>query len=516
MSTTGVLPQVQDGPVDPDRILRVDRLDGRVEISLGELHRRAGRAAGWLYRRGIRQRDLIGVVAANGTDWVLADLAALRLGAVVAGLEPGKFDADPDLSGRYGLSLLLADRGVAGAVGLDEMRGAAADPSWPAPDPVRFGPREPTTLKFTSGSTGVPKAVAASAGSVEQSMSAVQQMFAHGPGDDLFVFLPLSLLQQRYWVYSAFAFGHDVTISTYEAAFAAMRRVRPTVVMGVPAFYDTARRHIVTRAARAVGNDLGAIPDADRTEALRGAARRLFGDRVRYLWTGSAPAAPAILEFFDRCDMPIYEGYGLNETCIVAKNHPRAHRVGSVGQVLPGKRVTVGEDGVLTVHSDYPVAEGYTYAEPGATERMFGPGGAVRTGDLGHLDEDGFLFVHGRADDVLVLENGRKIVARTIEDRLRAHPAVHECVLFCPDQTALVAVVSPAGAAGEASVADALAAANGDLRVDERISRAVLARPAFSIDNELLTSQYKPRRLHIYERYRDQIHDRDGGVHAPR
>ena len=80
------------------------------------------------------------------------------------------------------------------------------------------------TLKFTSGSSGQPKGLAATVGSVDSSISAVQAWFGHGQsatGDDLFVFLPLSLLQQRYWVYSAMCFGHDLTISTYEAAFPA-------------------------------------------------------------------------------------------------------------------------------------------------------------------------------------------------------------------------------------------------------------------------------------------------------
>ena len=195
-------------------------------------------------------------------------------------------------------------------------------------------------------------------------------MFTHGPDDDILVFLPLSLLQQRYWVYSALAYGHDVTISSYAAAFATMRRTRPTVVMGVPGFFETARRHIEGEAAR-------------HGTSLVEAARGLFGDRIRYLWTGSAPASPAVLEFFDDCGLPIFEGYGLNETCIVSKNHPGAHRRGSVGRVLPGKRVLIDADGVVSVQSDDPVDERYTYAAPGESERVFRAGGVVRTGDLG-------------------------------------------------------------------------------------------------------------------------------------
>src|SRR6185312_6222801 len=150
--------------------------------------------------------------------------------------------------------------------------------------------------------------LATTVGSIDSSISAVQQMFRHADGDNVFCFLPLSLLQQRYWLYSALAFGHDLTFSTYEAAFAMMNRVEPTVVMGVPGFFESAKKHIESRKAPA--------PEA---------ARKLFGTKIRYLWTGSAPARPSMLRFFTDLAMPIFEGYGLNETCIVAKYYPGAH-----------------------------------------------------------------------------------------------------------------------------------------------------------------------------------------------
>jgi long-chain acyl-CoA synthetase len=361
----------------------------------------------------------------------------------------------------------------------------------PLPVP-RYGPRDVTTIKFTSGSTGEPKGLAATAGSIDASINAVQDMFEHTAGDNLFLFLPLSLLQQRYWIYSALRFGHDVTVSTYEAAFPALRGVGATVVMGVPAFYETAKNHIEARARRGViGGD------------VRAAARDLFGDRIRYLWTGSAPARPSMLRFFTEAGMPIYEGYGLNETCIVAKNHPRAHREGSVGQVLPGKKVLFDADGLISVHSEHPVNVRYEYAAPDESERVFAPDGTVRTGDLGYLDDDGFLFIRGRADDVVVLDNGRNVLVRPLEEFLKASPAIEECVVLCSGsraQSRLVAVVSAAGDPPDASAITArVAAANAVL--GERISDLLIAPEPFSIGNGMLTSQFKPRRQRIAETY---------------
>lgn len=486
------------------------RLEGTESIGLPDLYERAGRLAQRLRARGIGPGDRIGILAANSLEWVLLDLAALRLKAETAGFEPGKFDPADDLTGRYDLKVLFTDRpAVPGTLPTGDIRALSEKPLGPseaAPlPPVHWAPADVTTIKFTSGSTGVPKGLGATVGSIDSSLAAVQEIFEHRPGDDLFVFLPLSLLQQRYWIYSALAHGHDVTVSTYEAAFAALRRTRPTVVMGVPAFYETAKRQIEARLRRS--------PEGETSGE---AARRMFGPRIRYLWTGSAPAAPAMLRFFTEAGLAIYEGYGLNETCIVTKNHPGAEREGSVGQVLPGKEVLLDEEGVISVRSENPVNRGYMYARPGDSERVFAPDGTVRTGDIGHLDEDGFLFIHGRADDVIVLDNGKKIIVRPVEEDMRSSPAIAECVLFCPGQTELVAVVSPATVPADMdAVAARLAATNSRFTKDEQISRVVVADVPFSIDNGLLTSQYKPRRRRILDAHRARIHDRKEGIHAP-
>lgn len=492
--------------------LHVARLEGTRTIPLRELSARSARLAHHLREHyGIGPGDRIGILAANGLEWVLLDLAALRLGAQTAGLEPGKFTPSTELIDGYGLHLLFTDQDTAGVpdtvptAGLWELTapGDGDGPDTPLP-PVAWAAEDVTTIKFTSGSTGVPKGLGATAGSIDSSLHAVQEIFEHGPGDNLFVFLPLSLLQQRYWVYSALLHGHDVTITTYEAAFATLRRVRPTVVMGVPAFYESARRQIEARLRRTPGR------------APADAARTLFGDRIRYLWTGSAPASPAVLRFFnDTAGLPLYEGYGLNETCIVTKNHPGAHREGSVGRAVRGKEVLIGDDGVISVRSTRPVNNHYEYARPGDSEKVFSPDGTVRTGDLGHLDEDGFLYVHGRADDVIVLDNGKKVIVRPIEELMRADPAIAECVLFSPAQTDLVAVVSPAALpADHRAIAARLAAVNAATAPDERISRVVVADPPFSIEGGLLTSQYKPKRPDIRAAYHTPLHTQEAGIHA--
>jgi long-subunit acyl-CoA synthetase (AMP-forming) len=492
------------------------RLDGVEVLELRELYARAGRLALVLRRLGIGRNDRIGILAANTLEWVLLDLAALRLGAVTVGFDPGKFEVERGLSARYGLRLFFTDRrvDVFGSRPIGEVRQLAAQSAaGETLRPMRYARDDVSALKLTSGSTGVPKALTASVGSIDSALHAVQDMFAHRTADNLFVFLPLSVQQQRYWIYSALRFGHDVTVSTYQAAFPAMGRVQPTVVMGVPAFFESARAHI---AAQAQAQALGAGPEAaGGREVARAAARQLFGSRIRYLWTGSAPAGAEMLRFFTDIGLPIFEGYGLNETDIVSKNHPGASRAGSVGRVLPGKQVLLDGHGVISVRSDQPVTNGYEYAPPGESERVFRKHGIVQTGDLGYLDQDGFLFIRGRADDAIVLDNGRKIIVRPIEERMKASPAIEECVLFCPTDTHLVAVVSPSQEpADEAAIAAHLALTNSKLGRDEQIHRVVVARSRFSVENDLLTSQLKPKRKRILETFCLEIHDNRRGILA--
>jgi len=503
------------------------RLDGSTSMALTELHEAAGLLARGLRGLGVGAGDRIGILAANSPQWVLIDLAALRLKAVTCGFEPGKFEPGESLARRYDLALLFTDQPAAGRrirpVTDIEHLISRADPGSALPVPS-YRPQDVTTIKFTSGSTGEPKGLGATAGSIDSSVSAVQQMFRHGRDDNVFVFLPLSLLQQRYWIYSALRFGHDVTVSTYEAAFARLRSSGATVVMGVPAFYETARSHIEARARRADFAAAGGRPRSAGTAAreptlsgaggahrgsgpsaasVRAAAHELFGGRIRYLWTGSAPARPSMLQFFADAGMPIYEGYGLNEACIVAKNYPGAHREGSVGQVLPGKKVLLDADGLISVWSEHPVNWRYEYAAPGESERVFAPDGTVRTGDLGYLDADGFLYIRGRADDVIVLDNGVNVVVRPIEEHLKASPAVHECVVLCPPgQSRLIAVVSPASDPPDATAIRAqMASAGAVFGGHQRIGGLVIAPEPFSVGNGMLTSQFKPRRQQIARAY---------------
>jgi long-chain acyl-CoA synthetase len=472
---------------------------GRVaSFTLVELDRRAARVACHLRDLGIRARDRVGVMSRNRIEFVLLDLAVLKLGAVTAGIEPSRYEPDQVVRD-YGLALLFTEGTPEEGAVLDiaVVRSWAEDTGVdPATLPAREGydPADVFAIKQTSGSTGVPKGIETTAASVNQSMSAVQQMFDHRDGDNLMVFLPVRYLQQRYWIYSALVNGHDVTVADRVTVLEVARATAPTVVMGVPGFYEQLKARIEAAGAPA--------DPAGRRDAIQ----KQLGGRIRYLWTGSAPAGRAMLDFFNDAGVPLYEGYGLNETCIVSKNHPGAFRVGSVGKVLPHKRIRFDQDGILIVGAEYPVNIRYTWSAPGASERTYLPTGEVKTFDIGHVDDDGFLYIDGRVDDIVTLSAALNILVPVVEERLRELPEVHECAVFGDGRPFLTAVVSPATPdVDHERLARGVAALNQSLRYEQRVYAVLLAPEQFSIDNGLLNGQYKLVRARIGERYADDL-----------
>lgn len=482
---------------------------GRRTLSLSELDKKAGRLARALTALGLGRGDRVGIIARNGIEWVLLDLACVKTGCVTAGFEFGRFACTAEMLAKYDLKAIFADA-PADQLGLIDLgavvRPIAADPAsvdaacedavQGGVETVSYVPADITSIKFTSGSTGEPKGLCATVGSIDASLMSTQAMFNHRNGDDLLIFLPLSLLQQRYWIYSALVHGHDVTVASFEFALEAALAVQPTVVMGVPGFFDAVRKR-VEMATPPIDGDM-----ARRRDEIAS----LLGARIRYLWTGSAPAGPDMLAFFNDCGVSIFEGYGMNETCIVAKNHPGANRVGSVGKLLPNKRARIDENGVLIIGSDFPVNTRYAYCAPGDSERIFLPNGEVRTGDLARFDEDGYLYILGRADDIVVLGNGKNVYTRGLEDKVKAHSAVAECVVYGAGRPFLVAVISPAARLiDESAIFAHLRVVNDSLTADERIGKAVIAREPFTVESGLLTSQYKPKRRDIYRVYQTEI-----------
>lgn len=433
-----------------------------------------------LTERGLRPGDRVGVLAENQYEFIVLDLACLAAGFILAPFDLAQEENHDELCVKLDIKVLFTDR--MGIVAPDKnvlpLAALCADMKGPCFDPVYvFAPDDAVAIKFTSGSTKQPKALLAKCKSIDSSISATQSMFSHGPDDKILVFLPLSLLQQRYWIYSSILYGYDVVVVPPHFGISALLDERPTVVMGVPEFFENLMMTI---------------------SASGEPAKEALGGRIRYLWTGSAGMRRATLEYFHNGGVEIYQGYGTNETCIVSKNYPGNNRLGSAGKILPDKEVIVEPDGHIVVKSKYEINSAYLMADPEDAAATFIDEQSVATGDLGYVDEDGFLYITGRKKDLLVFASGKKLHPAIIEEQLKGIAGVRYAVVYqCPKRSLLIAILDVASGLTVSDIRPHVAELNERLTPEGRIVGICLAATGFSRENGLLTSQYKVKRVEV-------------------
>jgi long-chain acyl-CoA synthetase len=175
-------------------------------------------------------------------------------------------------------------------------------------------------------------------------------------------------------------------------------------------------------------------------EALYKNVRALFGGRMRYCASGAAPIAKEILEFFFACGVPVLEGWGMTETSTAATvNRPDDYRLGSVGKPLPGVEVKIADDGEILLRGQNIFREYYANEE---ATREAKADGWLHTGDVGRLDEDGFLYITGRKKDIIITAGGKNITPANLENDVKQCRWVSQCVVIGDRRPYLVALVT--------------------------------------------------------------------------
>jgi len=213
---------------------------------------------------------------------------------------------------------------------------------------------------------------------------------------------------------------------------------------------------------------------------------------LKFIAVGGGKVAPELLKLASKVGLPVYEGYGLTEcgSC-VALNTPQANKPGSVGKPLPHAHIRFSPRGEILVTG--AAMQGYLDDAPADTE--------IATGDVGHIDEDGFLFVTGRIKNVIISSFGRNISPEWVESFFLANPFIHQIAVFGEAQPYLSAVIVPSKHAAAARIAEAVAAINLTLPDYARIMQWVVADDPFHVDNGLVTNNGKLRRAAIATKY---------------
>ncbi|MER5484825.1 long-chain fatty acid--CoA ligase [Streptomyces sp. NPDC002812] len=487
---------------DPGRVVLGRKSDGVWgDVTSGELASEVLGLAKGLLAQGIRFGDRVAIMSRTRYEWTLFDFALWAIGAQPVPVYPSSsaeqvhwilYDSgctacvveDEDQAMTVGSVIERLPRLLrlwqldAGAVD-----GLVRDGLQVSEDVVHrhrsaVTPDATATVIYTSGTTGRPKGCVLTHANfmfeADTMVTRWESVFQARPGEQpsTLLFLPLAHVFGRMVEVAAVRarvkLGHQPVLAAAEllpdlAAF------RPTFVLGVPYVFekvfaaarrkaetegrtgpfdravDTAVRYAEAREQKAFGTGPGPSAKLRMEHQLfeklvYGKVREALGGRVRYAMSGGSAMSRRLGLFFDGAGVTVFEGYGLTESCAAATaNPPGAIKYGTVGRPIPGGTVHIADDGEIWLYGAH-VFSGYLN-DPDATEAVLRDGW-LATGDLGRLDADGYLTITGRKKEILVTSNGKSVAPAALEERVRSHPLVSQCVLVGNDRPYIAALLT--------------------------------------------------------------------------
>jgi long-chain acyl-CoA synthetase len=454
--------------------------------------------------------------------------------------------------------ITFADEAPAGVLTLKEVtdRGKTLAGSQPElfDDLVaRVRPDDEATLIYTSGTTGVPKGVILTHDNLLSNIKTASDIIEFSSRDTVLSFLPLSHVLERMVMFTYIYKGCTVAFAeSVEAVAQNLLEVRPHIMVSVPRVFEkiytkvmdqvmaspALRRRIFFWAVK-VGKAYGALKLAGKPIpgglAFRRkiAAKLVFskivaktGGRVRFFVSGGAPLSKDIAEFFYAIGLTILEGYGLTETSpLLSVNTFENIRLGTVGKPAPGIEIKIAADGEILARGPN-IMKGY-YKKDAETREVM-EGGWFHTGDIGHLDADGFLVITDRKKDLLVTSGGKNIAPQPIENMLKSSPYIQNAVVLGDRRRFISALVVPdfdklkdyAQGQGIANasvdelcrdrrIVDFLKAevdrATPLLASYEKVKKIVVLPRDFDIERGEITPSLKVRRANVTAEYQDRI-----------
>ena len=487
---------------NPRAVLWQDEFGNWQPISSDQMYQRVRALARAFLAWGAQKGDRIALVGENRWEWAVTDFATLAIGAADVPIYPTltgeqvaalisdagcriavvstrqQYDKLNSVRGRTQLErIVMMDSPAAeGAIAMSELL-AGADAAGSERDPVfdalvrSVKPEDLATLIYTSGTTGEPKGVMLTHGNIAQNQSFAAGGFSFNKTDACISFLPLSHITARALDYVMYNCGAQVAYcSQFDKLPLAMRQLRPTVIVGVPRVFEKIRQEVERRAglsavkkrvlawALSVGRRYRELVYAGRTpnsplwkladKLAYGKVREAFGGRVRVFVSGGAPLGIDTAQWFASVGIALWEGYGLTETSpVIALNTPLAQRMGSVGKPLPNVELKFAEDGELLTRG--PAVFGGYWQKPEANAECFDPEGWFKTGDIGRLDEDGFLYITDRKKELLKTSGGKLVAPQPIENKLKNSLLVAQAALVGDKHKFISALISPNFAALE-------------------------------------------------------------------
>ena len=552
--------------------------DGEWQPTSGEeAHKKAIALSNSLIKLGVSKGDRIVLVSESRPEWMIADIAIMATGAIsvpayttnqvndhahilrdsgakgaiVSGpalaknLLPAATEVGIDFivaiedisTGSHGIAIHLWDELISRHDGTVQLENDIAR-------------TDTSCLIYTSGTGGVPKGVMLSHGAIiANCKGAFQLLNTLGLDDERFLsFLPLS---HSYEHTAGLMFPLSIKAQIYYAEgvdklAANMEEVGPTIMTAVPRLYETMHGRI-TRGVQQKGGlseklflkavengrkkyegkrrTLGeALLDPLLTRFVRDKVARRFGGKLKAMVSGGAPLNYDIGTFFKALNVPLLQGYGQTESApIISCNVPKKNKIHTVGPKLVDVDLKIANDGEILVKGEL-VMQGY-WNMPEETAEVI-VNGWLHTGDIGELDEDGYLIITDRKKDIIVNAGGDNIAPQRIEGFLTLQPEIAQAMIYGDRKPNLSALIlpdpeftadwaketgkpTPHNLVDDDGFREAISAAvdrvNADLSVIERVRRFIIINEPFTIENEMMTPSMKIRRHIIKERYGEAL-----------
>jgi len=467
-------------------------------ITWGDYGTAVDQTAAGLIGLGLEPGDRVGLLSANRPEWHIADLAILSAGCVTVPVYPTSSSSQAayvldnaecracfvDSPAQLAKVLLHRDDlpalerivvfGQAAGLdhsqlllSLDDLRSSGGHLDAVRERTAALSGDDLATLVYTSGTTGPPKGTMLSHGNILWTLESVESMIGLHPTDRVLSYLPLSHIAERVTShFGQIASGGETWFARSMATVPDdLRACRPTIFLAVPRVWQKLHdaildeldskpvhlarvlEHAATSSSRQpAGRPLRSIVDRATTLAIqqtlaRAVRRKLGLDQARFLASAAAPIHPELVRWFHGIGLPIAEVYGQTEDCGPATiNPPEAIRIGSVGVPIPGLEVRAADDGEILVRGG-SVCAGY-YLMPEATAELFGDEGWMCTGDLGHVDDDGYVWITGRKKDLIINAAGKNIAPAELESRLAMEPLVGQAVVIGDGRKYLTALIT--------------------------------------------------------------------------
>ncbi len=581
------LVQVFNSSVDKyaDRPLFGSKKDGEWQwMRYGEFGDNVRRMRTGLANLGVQARDRVAIISNNSPAWATAAYAGYGLGASCVPM----YESQNDKDWKYILRdcgakvLFVANQEIAKRIRalrseLPDLKELVLISGQPGPGEHAFAQlleSQPSDLVdpgkdaiagfvYTSGTTGNPKGVKLSHQNIAYNVSAIHEVFPMEPDDRSLCFLPWAhVFGQTVELHGLFSMGASMGMAeAVDKIVANLAEVKPTLLFSVPRIFNRIYDGLNQRMAEEGGLKKKlfeeALDAAQKRKALAekgksegwldlkfktldkivfSKVRERFGGQLKYAFSGGAAISKEVAEFIDNLGIKVYEGYGLSETSPIATmNYPGARKIGSVGKAIPGVSIEIDiaatddpNEGEVLIFG-HNIMQGYHGLDEANAEVLIEKEGkrGFRSGDMGRLDDEGFLYITGRVKEQYKLLNGKYVVPTPLEEQLKLSPYITNAFVYGMNREFNVAVIVPdfnvaqawAEEKGEDPSPEALSESpafrevveaevrkySAGFKGYEKVKNFHIAIEDFTTENDMLTPTLKLKRRVVNEKYADQI-----------